>query len=93
MTDLGPALTPAGAAALHDGRYAVAWLVLPAPDGSGVVARPHTFAPCLTTKRPGGRHLSALQQRLGAKVCQHPSCIRPGANSGGSATATPVAIL
>ena len=49
--DLGPALTPAAAAALHDRREQVAWMVLPAPGRNGVIARAHTFA------ADGGRYL------------------------------------
>ena len=46
LDDLGPTLTPAQAAALHDqpGSVAVAWFAIPAPDGSGVIARAHTMA-------------------------------------------------
>ena len=41
--DLGPALAPAEAAALHDQPegIAVAWFAAPAPDGVGVIARAH----------------------------------------------------
>ena len=39
--DHGPALTPAEAAALHDRPERVAWFVLPAPSGNGVIARAH----------------------------------------------------
>ena len=39
MHDLGPVLTAAEAAALHDqpGSIAVAWFAIPAPDGAGTV--------------------------------------------------------
>ena len=40
----GPALTPAEAAALYDRPEGVAWLVVPAPGGAGVMARVHTEA-------------------------------------------------
>jgi len=42
--DHGPVLTPAEAAALHDRLEAVAWFVLPASRGNGVIARAHTEA-------------------------------------------------
>ena len=44
LQDHGPSLTPAEAAALHDRAERVAWLVLPAPGGNGVIARVHTEA-------------------------------------------------
>ncbi len=57
LDDLGPVLTPAEAAALHDRVDAVAWFVLPASHGNGVIARAHTEA------HDGGRllpgHLAA----------------------------------
>ena len=51
--DSGPALTPAGTAALHDqpDSVTVAWFAIPAPGGAGVIARAHTEA------RDGGRLL------------------------------------
>ena len=51
MLDLDPLLSPADALALHQGDVPVAWLVLPAPGGNGVIARPHTMA------HDGGRWL------------------------------------
>ncbi len=44
LDDLGPALIPAEAAALHDQPegVAVAWFAIPAPGGAGVIARAHT---------------------------------------------------
>lgn len=42
LDDLGPALTPAEAAALHDRPESVAWFAIPAPGGVGVIARAHT---------------------------------------------------
>ena len=57
LQDHGPSLTPAEAAALHDRPERVAWIVLPAPGGNGVIARAHTEA------HDGGRllpgHLAA----------------------------------
>jgi hypothetical protein len=59
LDDLGPALTPAEAAAIHDQpeSAAVAWFAIPAPGGAGVIARAHTEA------HDGGRllpgHLAA----------------------------------
>ncbi len=44
MLNLGPALTPAEAAALHDRPEGVAWFAIPAPGGAGVIARAHTEA-------------------------------------------------
>lgn len=59
LDDLGPALTPAEAAALNDQPegVSVAWFATPALGGAGVVARAHTEA------HDGGRllpgHLAA----------------------------------
>ena len=44
LNDLGPALTPAEAAALHDRPEGVAWFAIPSPGGAGVIARAHTEA-------------------------------------------------
>ncbi len=44
LNDLGPALTPAEAAALHDRSEGVAWFAIPSPGGAGVIARAHTEA-------------------------------------------------
>ena len=44
LDDLGPALTPAEAAALHNQPGRVAWFAIPAPGGAGVIARAHTEA-------------------------------------------------
>ena len=44
LNDLGPALTPAEAAALHDRPESVAWFAIPSPGGAGVIARAHTEA-------------------------------------------------
>ena len=44
LDDHGPLLTPIEAAALHDHPEAVAWFVLRAPHGNGVIARAHTEA-------------------------------------------------
>lgn len=42
--DYGPVLTPAEATALHERPEPVAWLMLPALDGNGLVARAYTEA-------------------------------------------------
>lgn len=44
LDDCGPVLTPVEAAALQNRSGAVAWFVLPAPSGNGVIARAHTEA-------------------------------------------------
>ena len=44
LDDHGPLLTPIEAAALHDRPETVAWFVLPASHGNGVIARAHTEA-------------------------------------------------
>ncbi len=44
LDGLGPVLTRAEAAALHDRPEGVAWFAIPAPDGAGVIARAHAEA-------------------------------------------------
>jgi hypothetical protein len=57
LDDHGPVLTPVEAAALHDRPEPVAWFVLPAPYGNGVIARAHTEATDGGRLLPG--HLAA----------------------------------
>ena len=54
---LGPVLTPAEAATLHDRPESVAWFAVPASDGAGVIARAHTEASDGGRLLPG--HLAA----------------------------------
>ena len=65
--ELGPALTPAEAAALHDLPGGVAWFAIPAPDGAGVIARPYSEAPDGGQLLPGylaASDMAALQAMM-----------------------------
>jgi len=67
LDDLGPPLTPAEAATLHDRPEGVAWFAIPAPSGAGVIARAHTEAHDgrrLLPEHPAARDLTELHAMM-----------------------------